>query len=124
MQNQPRTSQTTHKASKPHTNQPKIASFFYLKTFFMNRNIFLVHSAREEKWVHFSDVPARFRISPSPFHSSLPSLIVDYYSSHKLLTQLRTLTNFSRRLGLYYIIYYDITLKVLWVLAPLKSPHI
>ena len=90
----------------------------------MNRNIFLAHSVREEKWVHFSDVPARFHISPSPFHSSLPSLIVDYYSSHKLLTQLRTLTNFSRRLGLYYIIYYDITLKVLWVLAPLKSPHI
>ena len=66
----------------------------------MNRYNFLAHSTGEEKRVHFSDVPARFRILPSPFHNSLPSLIVDYYSSHKLLTQLRTLTNFSRRLGL------------------------
>ena len=48
----------------------------------------------------FFDVPARFRISPYPLHSSLPCLIADYNPSHKLLTQLRTLTNFLRRLGL------------------------
>ena len=71
----------------------------------MNRNIFLAHPARKEKQMHFIDVPARFRISPSPLHSSLPSLIADYNPSHKLLTQQRTLTNFLRRLVL--------TLKVL-----------
>ena len=49
----------------------------------------------------FFDVPARFSILPSPLalHSSLPSLIADYNLSHELLTQLRTLTNFLRRLG-------------------------
>ena len=48
----------------------------------------------------FFDVPARFRISPSPMYNSLPSLIVDYNPIHKLLTQVRTLTKFLRRLGL------------------------
>ena len=66
----------------------------------MNRNIFLAHPARKEILMHFFDVSARLRISPSPLHSSLPSLIVDYNPSHKLLTQLQTLTNFLRRLGL------------------------
>ena len=46
------------------------------------------HPAREEKWVHSFNIPARFRILSSPLHSSLPSLIADYNPSHKLLTQL------------------------------------
>ena len=48
----------------------------------------------------FFDVPARFRISPPPIYNSLPSVIVEYNPSHKLLTQLRTFTKSSRRLGL------------------------
>ena len=41
----------------------------------------------------FFDVPPRFHILSSPMYDSLPSLIVDYNPSHKLLTQLHTLTN-------------------------------
>ena len=50
--------------------------------------------------MHFFDIPVGFRISRSPLHSSLRSLIADYNPSRKLLTQLRILMNFSRRLGL------------------------
>ena len=60
----------------------------------MNYNIFSAHPAHEEKCVDFFDVPARFRISPSPLHNSLTSLIADYNPSNKLLTKLRTLMNF------------------------------
>ena len=45
-------------------------------------------------------IPTRFRILSSPLHSSLPSLIAGYNPRHKSLMQLRTLTNFLRRLGL------------------------
>ena len=54
--NHPQTSQTTHKPVKYQTNHPLITQKlprFFLKIFFMNRNIFLTHPAREEKWVHF-----------------------------------------------------------------------
>ena len=44
------------------------------------------------------------RISPSPSHSSLPPLTSDYNPSQKLLTQLRTLTNFLRKIRLRYYI--------------------
>ena len=43
----------------------------------MNRNFFFAHPTREEKCVHFFDVPATFRILSSPLHSSLRSLIAD-----------------------------------------------
>ena len=48
----------------------------------------------------FFNIPARFHISRSLLDSSLESLIADYNPSHKLLTQLQTLTNFLRKLGL------------------------
>ena len=58
------------------------------------------HPTQEDIWVHFFDILARFRISPSSWHSSLPSLMAKYNPSHKLLTQSRTLANFLRRLRL------------------------
>ena len=48
----------------------------------------------------FFGVPPRFHILSSPMYDSLPSLIVDYNPSHKLLAQLHTLTKFLRRRGL------------------------
>ena len=48
----------------------------------------------------FLVITATLRILLFPLHSSLPSLISDYNPSHKLLTQLRMLTNFLRRLKL------------------------
>ena len=65
----------------------------------MNRNIVFAHLEREEKRVHFFDVPARFHISPSPLHNYLPSLTAEYNPSRKLLAQLQALTDFSRRLA-------------------------
>ena len=62
-------------------------------------------------------IPARFRILLSPLHNYLPFLIADYNPNHKLLTRLRTLKIFLTKT-------YDVTQKVLWVLAPLKSPFI
>ena len=92
--NHPQTSQTTH---KPATNQPKIA--FHEDNSY-EPQLFPCPSGTKREMGAFFDVPARFRISPSPLHNSLPSLIADYNPSHKLLTQLRTLTNFFRRLRL------------------------
>ena len=48
----------------------------------------------------FLVIPARLRILFFRLHSSLPYLIANYNPSHKLLTQLRMLTNFLRRLKL------------------------
>ena len=56
IRNHPQINQTTHKPVKYQTNHPLITQKlprFFLKIFFMNRNIFLTHPAREEKWVHF-----------------------------------------------------------------------
>ena len=86
--------QITH---KPATNQPKIA--FHEDNSY-EPQLFPCPSCTKREMGAFFDVPARFRISPSPLYNSLPSLIADYNPSHKLLTQLRTLTNFFRRLRL------------------------
>ena len=88
---------------------------FSLKTFFMIRYKFrtqelqhlqpheiqpLYPSLARWKMSAFFYIPARFHIPASPLNSSLPSVIEDYNPSHKLLTKLQTLTNFSRRLKL------------------------
>ena len=67
----------------------------------------------------FFDIATRFCIPPSPLHSFLPSLIADYNPSHKLLIQLRTFNKFFEK-----TMTYNVTLKVLWMLAPLRSPLI
>ena len=100
---QPNHPQTTHKPAKYQTNNSLISQkshrFFPKDTFYEAQHFLCPSRARREIGAFF-DVPARFCISPSPLHCSLPSLIARYNPSHKLLTQLRTLTNFLRRLGL------------------------
>ena len=97
------TSQTTHKQAKYRTNHPLISQeshrFFPEEIFYEPQHFPSPSRARREMDA-FSYVLARFHISLSPFHNSLPSLIPDQNPSNKLLTQLQTLTNFSRRLGL------------------------
>ena len=66
----------------------------------------------------FFYIPVRFHTLSSPLHSFLASLIADCNSSHKLLTQLQTLTNFSKEPGLAML---QLTLKVFWMLAHTKS---
>ena len=83
---------------QPHTIQPFCQSW-----------------TRRKVGAFFFYVPAIFCISLSPLQSSLLSLITNYNPSHELLTQLQTLTNFLRRLRLN-----DVTLDLLWVLAPLN----
>ena len=94
----PQTSQTTHKIAKNWMNHPLInqkSHLFFPKTFIMIRYKFrtqqlqhlLPHKIRpfcssrtlgEEREIGASfDAPARFRISPYPLHSFLPSLIAD-----------------------------------------------
>ena len=73
---------------------------YFLEDIFYDQQQFPCPSRVKREIDAFFYVPARFRISPCPLHSSLPSLIADYNPSHKLLTQLRTLMNFLRRLGL------------------------
>ena len=101
--NHPQTSKTTLKPVKYQTNHPlisqKLHRFFPEDIFYQPQHFPCPSRARREVGAFF-DVPTRFRISPSLLHSSLPSLIADYNPSHKFLTQLRTLTNFLRRLGL------------------------
>ena len=126
--------ETTHKPAKPPTNQlnhlhttqtalkpakyqtnhllicQKMAFLFPRRRFFMNRNIFPWPSHAKRETDAFFDVPARFRISPSPLHSSLTSLIADYNPSHKLLTQLQT----------FWTIFYEqfkTIVKFLWAIA-------
>ena len=117
----PQTSQTTRKPDKYWTNHPLISQKshpFSLKTFIMIR-----YKLRTQQLQHL--LPHKIRpfcssrtireekrnkcifwcscqISHLTFSTAqfLPSLFADYNSSHKLLTQLRTLTNFSRRPGL------------------------
>ena len=67
----------------------------------------------------FFDIATRCCIPSSPLHSFLPSLIADYNPSHKLLIQLRTCNKFFEN-----TMTYNVTLKVLWMLAPLISPLI
>ena len=108
--NHPQTSQTTHKPAKPPTNHSqtsqntlklakyetnhplisqKLHHFFHEDTFCEPQHFPCLSRAKRELGAFF-DVPARFRISPSPLHNSLPSLIADYNPSNKLLTQLQT----------------------------------
>ena len=52
--NQSNDPQITHKPAKLPTNQPQINQKLHsMKTIHMNRNFFLAHPARKEKWVHF-----------------------------------------------------------------------
>ena len=97
------TSQTTLKPAKYQTNHLLIGQklhCYFPEYIFDTPQHFPCPSRAKKKIDAFFDVSGRFRISPSPLHSSLPSLIADYNSSHKLLTQLQTLMNFLRRIGL------------------------
>ena len=109
-------SQTTNKSAKYPKKHPlisqKLHRFFFPEDIFYELKYFLCPSYARREMGAFFDLPARFRISPSPMYSSLPSLIVDYNRIHKLLTQLRTLTKCLRRLGL------------TMVRLPLKSPDV
>ena len=99
----PSTSQTTLKLAKYQTNHLLISQklhCYYPEDIFYELQHFPCPSHAKREIETFFYVPARFRISPSPLLSSLPSLIADYNPNHELLTQLRTLTNFVRRLGL------------------------
>ena len=98
--NQPNHPQTSQIPNKSSTDQSKIALFFPWKHFLWSATFSLPIPRGKRNRCIFFNVPARFCISSSPLHSSLPSLIVDYNPSHKLLTQLRTLANFLRRLRL------------------------
>ena len=121
--NHPQTGHTTHKPVTPPINQSKhpqtsqipanhpLISQKLHPSFPAYRTQELQHlphhiiwpfypfCARREMGAFFY-IHARFSTSLSPLHSSLQSLIADYNPSHKLLTQLQTLTNFSRRLWL------------------------
>ena len=114
--NQPNHLQTSQIPDKPPTNHPKIASFFPWRHFlwlgkiqdprtstFATHEIQPFHPRWEEERVRCFYISARFRISLSPLHSSFWSLIADYNPTYKLLVQLQTLRNFSRRLGLTFL---------------------
>ena len=100
----PQTSQTTHKPAKYQTNHLLISQkshrYFREDISYEPQHFLCLSRAIRDIDSLFFNVSAGFRIFSSPLHSSLPSLIVDYNPSRKLLTQLRTLTNFLRRLGL------------------------
>ena len=90
--NYPQTIQTTLKPAKYQTNHSLISQkshLFFPEDIFYQPQHFPCPSCMRREIGAFLDVPARFRISPSPLHSFLPSLIADYNPSHKLLTQLR-----------------------------------
>ena len=96
------TSQTILKPVKYQTNYLLISQkshCFFPENIFYEAQHFPCPSRVGREIGAFFYVPARFCISSSLLHSSLPSLIVDYNPNHKLLTQLRTLANFLRRLG-------------------------
>ena len=100
----PWTSQTTHKPAKYQTNDPPLTSqklhCFFPEDIFYELQYFLRPSRARRKTSTFFYVCATFHILSSPLHNSLSSLTADYNPSHKLSTQLWTLTNFSWRLGL------------------------
>ena len=78
--NHPNHRQNTHKPPKLPTNQPLISQ--KLHRFFHEDNsyepqLFPCPSRAKREMGAFFDVPARFCISPSPLHNSLPSLIAD-----------------------------------------------
>ena len=99
----PKASQITHKRAKHPTNHPlisqKLYHFFPWRLFYAPQDFTCPSHARREMGAFFG-VPPRFHILSSPMYDSLPSLIVDYNPSHKLLAQLHTLTKFLRRRGL------------------------
>ena len=97
--NQPNHPQTNQIPSKSPTNHPKSHHFFTEDIFYEPQHFPWPSHARRVVGGFFY-VSARFRISPFPLNSSLPSLIADYNPIHKLLTQLQTLMNFLRRLEL------------------------
>ena len=117
--NQPKQPQTTCKPAKPpryksNTKQQRLISqkshlFFPWRHFLWTTTFSLPILCKKRNGCIFFYVPARFHILPSPLHNSLPSINEDYNPSHKLLTKLWA---------------YNVTLKVLWVLGPLKSPLI
>ena len=72
------------------TQEPQHLPPHEIQSFYLSR-------ARRDMDVFFF-ISARFHILSSPLHSRLRSLIADYNPSHTLLTQLRTLITFSRKL--------------------------
>ena len=100
-------SQTSQIPDKPPINLPKILSFPWRHFLWLGinsepKNRHICNPTICDRFANrcsYFCVHSRFRISPSPLHCSLPSLIANYNPNHKLFTQLRTLTNFSRRLG-------------------------
>ena len=73
-------SQTTHKSAKYPKNHPLTAKnciVFFPEDIFYELQHFPCPSYTRREMGAFFDVPARFRISPSPMYNSLPSLIVD-----------------------------------------------
>ena len=96
--------QITNKPAKYQTNDPPLTSqklhCFFPEDIFYELQYFLRPSRARRKTSTFFYVCATFHILSSPLHNSLSSLTADYNPSHKLSTQLWTLTNFSWRLGL------------------------
>ena len=97
--NQPNYPQTSQISNKRPTNQPKIALRFPWRHFLWTATFPSPFPCKKKNEYIFY-VCATFHILSSPLHNSLSSLTADYNPSHKLSTQLWTLTNISWRLGL------------------------
>ena len=108
--NNPQTTQTSYKSTRTTHLSAKKCTLIFLKTFFMVRFKIrtnydpYTHIAREEKCVHFLIFLSEFAFR------LLRCTVFDTFTNvNEFFEKIKT---------------YDVTLKVLWVLAPLRSPLI